>query len=203
MLVELLKQFKTALIVFVILTVLTGVIYPLVVMNLAQLLFNGPANGSLITQGGRVVGSELIGQLFTDPKYFWGRPSATDTNPYNATASSGSNLSPLNPKLLTTVKDRVTTLKNSDPQNELPIPVDLVTASASGLDPHISPAAALYQIPRVARLRNLDPQVVHDLVVQQIERRTFFILGEPRVNVLRLNLMLEALTQTLPQKPAP
>src|SRR5262249_12385211 len=143
-----------------------------------------------------------IGQSFTDPKYFWSRPSATDTHPYNATASSGSNLSAVNPKLITMVKERIATLKNADSQNELPIPVDLVTASASGLDPHISPAAALYQVSRVARVRNLDPQVVHDLVVQHIERRTFFILGEQRVNVLRLNLVLDSLTQTLPQKPA-
>jgi K+-transporting ATPase ATPase C chain len=195
MLFEFLKQIKTGLIVFAILTILTGIIYPLIVTDIALLLFGWRANGSLVVNEGQIVGSELIGQSFTDPKYFWGRPSATTPVAYNAVASSGSNLGPLNPKLLTAVKDRAATLKNADPQNELPIPVDLVTTSGSGLDPHISPAAAFYQVSRVARVRNLNPQVVHDLVEQHIERRPFFILGEPRVNVLRLNLALDALQQ--------
>jgi K+-transporting ATPase ATPase C chain len=195
MLFELIKQFKTALIVFVILTILTGIVYPLVVMNLAQLMFHWQANGSLIMRDGHVVGSELIGQSFTDPKYFWGRPSATEPHPYNAIASTGSNLAPLNPKLVAAVKDRVANLKNADPHNELPIPVNLITASGSGLDPHISPAAAHYQVSRIARLRNLDPEVVRALVHKHTEHRTFFLLGEPRVSVLRLNIALDELKQ--------
>jgi K+-transporting ATPase ATPase C chain len=174
------------------LTLLTGVLYPLAVTGLAQLVFPAQANGSLLLRDGRPVGSALIGQAFDDPKYFWGRPSATGPFPYNAAASSGSNLGPANPDLLKTVAERVATLQKADPGNAAPIPVDLVTASGSGLDPHITPAAALYQATRVARARHLDESVVRRLVNQHTEERQLGLLGEPRVNVLRLNLALDA-----------
>lgn len=185
------KELKPALVLFVLLTLLTGVIYPLLVTGIAQVLFPGRANGSLIERDGKVRGSELIGQPFSDPKYFWGRPSATSPIPYNAGASSGSNLGPTNPALEEAVKARIAALKAADAGNPAPIPVDLVTASASGLDPHISPAAAEYQVGRVARVRGLDASAARALIAQYTEGRDFRMLGEPRVNVLRLNLALD------------
>ena len=185
------KELKPALVLFVLLTLLTGVIYPLLVTGIAQVLFPGRANGSLIERDGKVRGSELIGQPFSDPKYFWGRPSATSPIPYNAGASSGSNLAPTNPALEEAVKARIAALKAADAGNPAPIPVDLVTASASGLDPHISPAAAEYQVGRVARVRGLDASAARALIAQYTEGRDFRMLGEPRVNVLRLNLALD------------
>ena len=193
-------QLRPALTVFALLTIITGVIYPLVVTGIAQVAFPSQANGSLIiAEDGKAYGSELIGQQFDDPKYFWGRISATGTFAYNAfnaenlTASSGSNYGPLNPALLEMVQARVDALKAADPDNTAPIPVDLVTASGSGLDPHISVAAALYQVHRVAAARGLDEAQVTALVNQYTEDRQFGILGEPRVNVLLLNLALDAI----------
>lgn len=188
-----LNELKPALLMLALLTVVTGGFYPLVVTGLAQGVFPHQANASLIEQDGRVVGSELIGQPFSAPKYFWSRPSATGPVPYNAGASSGSNLGPTNPALEEAVKARMEALKAADPGNPLPIPVDLVTASGSGLDPHISPAAAEYQVGRVARSRGLDPAAVRTLVARHTEGRTFGVLGEPRVNVLGLNLALDNL----------
>lgn len=191
-------QLRPALVSLALLTLLTGLIYPLLVTGIAQLIFPRQANGSLIVQNGQLVGSSLIGQAFDDPKYFWGRLSATGTYPYNAfnaenlTASSGSNYGPLNPALLTMVQARIDALKKADPMNTKPIPVDLVTASGSGLDPHISPAAAAYQLDRVARARGLDPAVVQQLIDQHTQGRDLGLLGEPRVNVLELNLALDA-----------
>jgi len=182
---------RSSLILLVVLTVVTGVIYPLVITGIAQVTFPAQANGSLIFKGGRPVGSALIGQPFDDPKYFWPRPSATSPFPDNAAASSGSNQGPLNPALAGAVQGRVDTLRAADPGNTAAVPVDLVTASGSGLDPHISPAAALYQVPRVARERKLDVEVVRALVERHIEGRTLGVLGEPRVNVLALNLALD------------
>jgi potassium-transporting ATPase KdpC subunit len=182
---------RAALVSLVVLTVITGIIYPLIVTAIAQAVFPSQANGSLIVKDGKVVGSRLIGQPLDDPKYFWGRPSATTPFPYNAGASSGSNLSPTNPDLLKAVQGRVDALRAADPGNTAPVPVDLVTASASGLDPHISPAAALYQVSRVARERKLDPQAVRRLVEDRTEGRFLGLLGEPRVNVLALNLALD------------
>jgi K+-transporting ATPase ATPase C chain len=175
------------------LTLITGILYPLAVTGLAQLLFPNQANGSLIVRDGNVLGSELIGQSFDDPKYFWGRPSATPGFPNNAAASSGSNLGPSNMALADRVKDRIAALRSADPGNIQPIPVDLVTASASGLDPHISLAAALYQVPRVVRLRGLAESAVLDLVNRHTEGRQFGLFGEPRVNVLLLNLALDGI----------
>ena len=182
---------RPALALLVGLTLITGVIYPLLVTGLAQVLFPNQANGSLIYQHGRPVGSALIGQPFDDPRYFWGRPSATTPFSYNATASSGSNLGPTNKALVEAVQARINALHTADPGNTAPIPVDLVTASASGLDPDISVAAALYQVPHVARERGLSEQVVQQLVAKYTTGRTFGILGEPRVNVLELNLALD------------
>ena len=187
------RQFRTAIIFLVVFTVITGVIYPLIVTGVAQTFFHKQANGSLITSNGEVVGSELIGQQFSDPKYFWGRLSATSPVPYNAASSSGSNLGPENPALQTEVQARIDALKAVDPNNTLPIPVDLVTSSGSGLDPDISVAAADYQINRVAQYRNLTVVQVSALVKQFTTGRTFGILGEPRVNVLKLNLALDNL----------
>jgi len=184
---------RPAIVLFVVLTVITGLIYPLVVTGVAQVLFPQQANGSLIVKNGQAVGSQLIGQPFDDPKYFWGRPSATGPFPYNAAASSGSNLGPSNPALTDAVKARMDTLKAADPANAQPIPVDLVTSSASGLDPHISPAAADYQVARVAHTRGLDESAVRQLVAQYTQGRDLGVLGEPRVNVLELNLALDAL----------
>ncbi|HEU4503997.1 MAG TPA: potassium-transporting ATPase subunit KdpC [Nitrospira sp.] len=187
-------QLRPALMMLLILTVLTGVMYPLAVTGLAQLLFPTQANGSLMNRDGKVIGSELIGQYFDEPKYFWGRPSATSPYPYNAAASSGSNLGPTNPVLIEAVKRRVGALRAADPGNEAPVPVDLVTASGSGLDPHISPAAALYQVHRVARVRGVQESQVKDLVALHTEGRQFGLLGAPRVNVLKLNLALDTVT---------
>lgn len=182
-------QLRPALTIFAFLTIITGVIYPLVVTGIVQIAFPHQANGSLImTEGGKVVGSELIGQQFDDPKYFWGRPSAAS---YNAAASSGSNYGPMNPALLDSVQMRIDALKAADPDNTLPIPVDLVTASGSGLDPHISVASALYQVSRVAAARGLNEADVIALVNQYTEGRQFGFLGEPRVNVLLLNIALD------------
>jgi K+-transporting ATPase ATPase C chain len=193
------SQLRPAIVSLALLTLITGLIYPLVVTGVAQAVFPRQANGSLITRNGQTIGSELIGQSFDDPKYFWGRLSATSPYPYNAfdaqtlTGSSGSNYGPLNPALTDAVKARIQALKAADPGNTAPIPVDLVTASGSGLDPDISPAAALYQVPRVARARGLSQEMVRQLVDQHIEGRQLEILGEPRVNVLELNLALDAL----------
>ena len=183
---------RPAVMMFLLLTLLTGFLYPLVVTGLAQILFPEQANGSLIVKEGRIAGSALIGQPFTDPKYFWSRPSATSPFSYNASASSGSNLGPTNPVLLTAVRARIAALKAADPDNPASIPVDLVTASASGLDPHISPAAAEYQVRRVARLRGMDEATVQQLVARHTSRRQWDVLGEARVNVLQLNLALDA-----------
>jgi K+-transporting ATPase ATPase C chain len=185
------SELRAAWIVFVLLTVLTGVVYPMVVTGVAQVAFYRQANGSIITAGDRIVGSDLIGQPFSSPKYFWGRPSATSPQPYNGGVSGGSNQGPLNPALRTAVKERIAALRAADPGNTAAVPVDLVTASASGLDPHISPAAAEYQLARVARARNIAPDEVRKLVQQATEGRTWRILGEPRVNVLELNLSLD------------
>ena len=185
-------QLRSALMMFFILTILTGVAYPLAVTAIAQLLFPHQANGSLISKDGKPIGSTLIGQPFDDPKYFWGRPSATAPFPYNAAASSGSNLGPTNPALIETVKMRVAALKAADPGNDTPVPVDLVTASGSGLDPHISSASAEYQVRRVARARGREEAFVRTVVRQHTEGRQFGMLGEPRVNVLAVNLALDA-----------
>jgi potassium-transporting ATPase KdpC subunit len=188
-----LKELRPAVVSFLLLTLLTGIAYPLVVTGISQGLMPLQANGSLIIKDGKPVGSSLIGQSFSDPKYFWSRPSATSPTPYNAAASGGSNQGPTNPALIDAVKARVQALRDADPGNQQPVPVDLVTASASGLDPHISPAGAEYQLPRVARVRNLNPDAVRKLVAEHTEGRQFGILGEPRVNVLELNLALDAL----------
>ena len=182
---------RPALMCLILFTVITGVVYPLVVTGIAQVLFPFQANGSLIVKDGKVLGSALIGQPFDDPKYFWGRPSATSPFGYNAAASSGSNLSPTNPDLVKAVQGRVEALRAADPGNTAPVPVDLVTASGSGLDPHISPAAALYQAPRVARERKFSLETVRTLVERHTEGRFWGLLGEPRVNVLALNLALD------------
>jgi len=186
-----LNELKPALALLALLTVVTGGLYPIVVTGVAQGVFPHEANGSLIEQDGKVVGSELVGQPFSDPKYFWSRPSATGPVPYNAGASSGSNQGSLNPALADAVKARMDALKAADPENTAPIPVDLVTASGSGLDPHISPAAAEYQVGRVARARSLEPGAVRALVAAHTEARQLGGLGESRVNVLKLNLALE------------
>jgi K+-transporting ATPase ATPase C chain len=188
-----LAQFRPALILLLVFTVITGALYPLAVTGVAQVGFHVKANGSLIEKDGIVIGSELIGQPFTDPKYFWPRPSATGPNPYQADASSGSNLGPLNPALIEAVEERVATLEESDPDNEALVPIDLVTASGSGLDPHISVASALYQVSRVASARGLDEAAVRGLVDRHVEDRQLWVLGEPRVNVLELNLALDSL----------
>jgi K+-transporting ATPase ATPase C chain len=182
---------RPAVVLLALSTILTGLLYPLAVTGLAQVIFPSQANGSLIRQGDRVLGSALIGQPFDDPKYFWGRPSATAPFPYNAAASSGSNLGPRNPALADAVKARIAALQAADPGNTEPVPIDLATASASGLDPHISLAAALYQAPRVASARGMDAAAVRQLVAQHTEDYQFGVLGEPRVNVLKLNLALD------------
>ncbi len=187
------KQLRTSLILIILFTLITGLIYPALIAGIAQVFFSWQANGSLIKQNEKFVGSALIGQYFSDPKYFWGRPSATTPFPNNAASSLGSNLGPFNPVLFTTVKNRIDTLHGADPQNQHSIPVDLVTASGSGVDPDISPLAAFYQVPRIAKARNLPESQIQQLVQNSIQNRFLGILGEPRVNVLALNLALDNL----------
>jgi K+-transporting ATPase ATPase C chain len=183
--------FKPAFVMLLLMTILTGVVYPAAVTGLAQLLFSQQANGSLIrAQDGKPLASELIGQSFSDPKYFLGRPSATASFPYNAGASGGSNQGPTNPALMEAVKARIAALREADPENPAPVPVDLVIASGSGLDPHISPAAAEYQIGRVARARGMAVEKVREIVREHTEQRQWWVLGEPRVNVLEMNFAL-------------
>lgn len=185
-------QLRPALTLFVALSLVTGLAFPLAVTGIAQLVFAERANGSLIVRDGKAVGSDLIGQAFSDPGHFWSRPSATSPMPYNAANSSGSNQGPSNPALAEAVKARIEALRAADPGNTAPVPVDLVTASASGLDPHISRAAADYQVARVARARGLPERLVRDRVEQHTEQALFGFIGEPRVQVLRLNLALDA-----------
>jgi K+-transporting ATPase ATPase C chain len=185
---------RPTVVLFLLLTALTGFAYPLLVTSIARAAFPDEASGSLIVRGGKPVGSRLIGQSFSDPKYFWSRPSATAPQPYNGTASGGSNLGPLNPALTDGIKARIAALKAASPGNRAPVPVDLVTASASGLDPDISVAAARYQSERVARARGLRAAVVQSLVATYTQGRLWGILGEPRVNVLALNLALDELS---------
>jgi len=187
------KRLRTPIVIFFSLAFLLGIAYPLLLTGIAQSIFPRQANGSLITQNQRVIGSELIGQYFDQPQYFWGRLSATGDEPYNASSSGASNLSVMNPTLLKNVQQRITDLKSADPGNTLPIPADLVTASASGLDPHISPAAAKYQAGRVARIRGISIDQIMSLIDQFTENKQFGFLGEARVNVLELNLALDAL----------
>lgn len=183
---------RPALVLFALLGVLTGLIYPMAVTGAAKALFPSQAAGSLVVQGGITVGSSLIGQNFSDPKHFWGRPSATAPQPYNASASGGSNLGPLNPALADAVKARIEALRAADPGNTAPVPVDLVTASASGLDPDISPAAARYQAARVARVRGVPVEQINALIEKNTQSALWGVLGESRVNVLALNLALDA-----------
>jgi K+-transporting ATPase ATPase C chain len=187
------KLIRQSLLIFVALALLTGIAFPLLMTLVAQGVFPHQANGSLIERDGKVIGSELIGQQFDDPRYFWGRPSATVPVPYNAAASTGSNFGPTNPAQLDAVKSRVELLKQAHPDQASPVPVELVTASASGLDPHIGPAAADYQIGRVAKARAVNEAKIRALVAEHTSGRTLGLLGEPRVNVLELNLALEGL----------
>jgi len=186
------NELRPALVVFGLLTVLTGIAYPLVVTGIGQAAFHDQVNGSIVQSGDRAVGSRLLGQPFSDPKHFWSRPSATGPQPYNGAVSSGSNQGPINPALEAAVRDRIAALHAADPGNTAPVPVDLVTASGSGLDPHISPAAAEYQVARVARTRKMTEADVREAVAAATDDRTFGVLGEPRVNVLELNLALDA-----------
>jgi K+-transporting ATPase ATPase C chain len=183
---------RPVLVVFGLLSLVTGVVYPLAVTAVAQLAFSFQAEGSIIESAGQPVGSNLIGQPFSDPKYFWGRPSATRPQPYNGASSSGSNMAPTNPELFDAIRTRYEALRQIDPGNTHPVPVDLVTASGSGLDPHISPAAAEYQVARVARVRGLRERDIRAMVALHTEERTFGVLGERRVNVLALNRALDA-----------
>ena len=189
---------RPALSVFVLLTAITGIAYPLLITGVAQAAFPHAANGSIVSVNGSTVGSSLIGQAFSEPQYFWSRPSATGTLPNNGVASGGSNLGANNPALLDAVSQRIAALRAADPGNSLPVPIDLVTASGSGLDPEISLAAAAYQLPRIARVRGLSPQAVQALIDAQAQRPFLGVIGEPRVNVLALNLALNA-----SQKPQP
>jgi K+-transporting ATPase ATPase C chain len=182
---------RPLLVLFAVLTVLTGLVYPLVVTGIGKAVFPNQVSGSLVMRDGKAVGSMLIGQSFQEPKYFWGRLSATSPMPNNGTASGGSNLAPTNPALVDAVRGRIDALKAADPDNSLPIPVDLVTASGSGLDPHVSPAAALYQVGRVARARHMDAGKVREIVLAHVEAPQWGIFGEARVNVLLLNLSLD------------
>jgi len=186
------NELRPALVVFGLLTLLTGIAYPLVVTGIGQAAFHDQVNGSIVQSGDRAVGSRLLGQPFSDPKYFWSRPSATGPQPYNGAVSSGSNQGPINPALEAAVRDRIAALHAADPGSTAPVPVDLVTASGSGLDPHISPAAAEYQVARVARTRKMTEADVREAVAAATDDRTFGVLGEPRVSVLELNLALDA-----------
>ena len=188
-----LSQLRPAFVLLVLLTIVTGLVYPALVTSIALVAMPDKANGSVIKEGGKAVGSALIGQPFSDPKHFWSRPSATSPYPYNASSSSGSNQGPTNPALIDAVNARIKALRAADPDNNAPVPVDLVTASASGLDPHISPAAAEYQVSRVAKARGLPPERVRALVAQYTQGRQLGFLGEPVVNVLQLNLALDKL----------
>ena len=190
-----LKQWIVSVRALAVFTLLTGAVYPLALTGLAQALFPDRANGSLIRREGKWVGSKVIGQNFTDPRYFWGRLSATGPTPYNGASSSGSNLGPMNPALWKAAQDRIDALRSADPENTGPVPVDLVTASASGLDPHITPAAALYQLKRIAHVRRISEQTVERLISENTDGRFLGILGEPGVNVLKLNLALDALSR--------
>lgn len=195
MMIEIFKQIKTSLFFVLIFSLLTGIIYPVVTTLIAQVLFPYQANGSILRYQDKLIGSALIGQYIDAPNYFWGRPSATTPFPYNSASSLGSNMGPLNPEFLTIVKKRVATLHQYE--NKIPlIPVDLVTASASGLDPEISPQAAFYQIPRIAKARNISEQEIETLVNQLLKKRTLYLLGEPRINVLELNLALDHVRTT-------
>jgi K+-transporting ATPase ATPase C chain len=185
---------RPALVLFLLMTAVTGIAYPLVVTGIAQVVFPDLAGGSLLVKGGKAVGSHLIGQSFSDPKYFWSRPSATSPQPYNGLASGGSNLGPINPALTSGIKEKIDVLHAADPTNTAPVPVDLVTASGSGLDPELSLAGARYQVARVARVRGLSVAAVQGLVDAQAQGKWLGILGEPRVNVLELNLALDDLT---------
>jgi K+-transporting ATPase ATPase C chain len=189
-----LAQLRPAFLMLLVMTVVTGMLYPLLVTGIAQVAMPSKANGNMIERDGRPVGSELIGQPFGDARYFWSRPSGTAPFPYNAGASSGTNQGPTNPALLEAVEGRIKALREADPRNTAPVPVNLVTASGSGLDPHITPASAEYQVGRVARLRSIDPQRVRELVSDATEGRQLGFLGEPRVNVLRLNLALDGIS---------
>ena len=193
---------RPAVVLFLFFTVLTGLLYPLAITGIAQAAFGPAASGSIVSRDGKPIGSTLIGQNFSDPKYFWSRPSATSPQPYAGPASGGSNLGPLNPALIDGIKGRIQTLRAADPGSSAPIPVDLITASASGLDPEESLAAALYQAPRVAHSRGLQEPDVRALVGLQAQGRVFGLLGEPRVNVLALNLALDELaSKSRSQKP--
>ena len=185
------EQLKSAILVFIILTIITGIFYPLLVTGIAQAFFHAKANGSLIHIDGKIIGSTLIGQPFDDPKYLWGRLSATSPIPYNSSSSSGSNIGPSNGALLETVKSRIEKLRAADPKNKTPIPVDLVTSSASGLDPHISLAGAYYQIPRIAKRRGLSVNIVKSIIDRNANGRLFGLIGEPVVNVLKVNMDLD------------
>ena len=187
------RLLRNSLMMLVLMTVITGIAYPLLVTGLALLVFPGQANGSLIVRDGKPIGSTLIGQSFTEPKYFWGRPSATSPQANNGTSSGGSNIGPTNPALTDAVKQRIAALQAADPGNHAPVPVDLVTSSGSGLDPEISPAAAQYQLARVAKARGLSNAQLSVLVAQATSGRQLGLLGESRVNVLQLNLALDAL----------
>jgi K+-transporting ATPase ATPase C chain len=193
MFAEALKQMKIGIILLIVMSVLTGILYPLVVTGIGQVFFPWKANGSLMKKDGKILGSVLIGQSFTTKNYFWGRPSATTPYPYNAESSSGSNYAPTNDYFLNIIKDRIITLRNADFTNDMAVPVDMVTGSASGLDPEISPLAALYQTHRVAIARGLSQDVVQRLVERFTIRRCLGLLGEQRVNVLQLNLALDEL----------
>jgi potassium-transporting ATPase KdpC subunit len=192
------RTVRPALVLLGVFSVITGLLYPLTITGLAQLLFPRAAAGSVIMRGATAVASRLIGQSFTRPEYFWGRPSVTTPYPYNGDASGGSNLGPLNPALIEAVRSRVAALRAADPGNDAPVPVDLVTASGSGLDPEVSTAAIQYQIPRVARARNMAPETLRRLVAQHAEGRLAGFLGEPRVNVVELNLALDAARPAAP-----
>lgn len=191
---------RPVLVLLLLFTLLTGLLYPAALTGVARVLFPRQASGSPLVRGGEVVGSSLVGQPFSDPRYFWSRPSATAPAPYNAAASSGSNLGPTNPALRERVQERLQALRAADPGNTAPVPVELLTASASGLDPHLSPAAVEYQLPRVARARGLESERLRQLVQAHVQPRTLGLLGEPRVNVLELNLALDDMSGILPAR---